>query len=131
MIWDMSGTGPINWDLPMLRSVVTILRTYFPGGLKYLIPFGIPRVMTPFVNFAVQLLPEDSKKKVHIIQRDQIFDYIEPIKVPDFMSGLSLTSYKIIPEGVKGIKEMANEYKLTKYEINTILKYYEHELREV
>ena len=128
MIWDLTGAGPSNWDLSMVRFIVSGIRNYFPSALKYLIPYGVPWIMNTFVNIVIQLLPDESRKKVKFISRDEIFDYIEPNKVPDFMSGLSVVSYKAVPEGVRDLKAMADELGFSPQEVDHILKYYANEL---
>ena len=129
MVWDMTGAGPSNWDLSMIRFIISSYRNYFPAGLKYLVLYGVPWIMNAFVKIAMKLMPEESQRKVKFLSKEQLFECIDPQNIPDFIGGTATKSYKEIPKGVRDAKDMAEEKGFTLDEVENVLKYYEKELK--
>ena len=128
MIWDLTGAGPSNWDISMVRFIINSLRNYYPGAMQYLLVYGVPWLMTPFVNIAIKLLPEESKGKIKFVNKEEIFHYVDPTQVPIFLNGRCEVSYREVPKDARECREMALERGFSEEEIESVLKYYEKEL---
>ncbi|CAG2178423.1 unnamed protein product [Oppiella nova] len=124
MVWDLTGAGPSNWDLSMIRFVISSFRLYFPKGMQYLVIYGVPWIMTAFVNIGMKLLSEEARNKVIFASKDQIFSHIEPSNVPDFMGGKCEQNYRDVPkEVVRDCRDLGAERGINSDEIESVLKF--------
>ncbi|CAG2168704.1 unnamed protein product [Oppiella nova] len=124
MVWDLTGAGPSNWDLSMIRFVISSFRLYFPKGMQYLVIYGVPWIMTAFVNIGMKLLSEEARNKVIFASKDQIFSHIDPSNVPDFMGGKCEQNYRDVPkEVVRDCRDLGAERGINSDEIESVLKF--------
>ncbi|CAG2118231.1 unnamed protein product [Medioppia subpectinata] len=131
MVWDMSGTGPSNWNLSIVRFIISCLRNYYPRGMRYLVIYGVPWIMTAFVNIGLKLVSEEARNVVKFAAKDQIFGFVEAENVPDFLGGKCVQNYHEVPkEAVRDCHDLAAERGINADETDAVLKFYEHYLTD-
>jgi hypothetical protein len=125
MIWDCTEIGPSNWDISMLRFVISSIKNYFPKGMSYAIMFGIPKIMSFFVSIGLRLLPEDARNKIIFATNAELLLYVDEENIPDFMGGKCKVSYREVPVGARDGKDIGVERGYSLEEIENVRKYYE------
>ncbi|XP_054157829.1 motile sperm domain-containing protein 2-like [Oppia nitens] len=126
MVWDLSGAGPSNWDLSMVKFIISSFKLYFPRGLQYLIVYGVPWIMNPFVSIALRLMSEETRNKVKFASKDQIFEYIDRDQVPDFLDGKCDLPYRDVPkEADREFRDMAPALGYSVQEVDQVYKHYD------
>jgi len=130
MVWDCTDIGPSNWDISMLRFVISHIKNYFPKGMAYALICGVPRIMAQFISLGLRLVPEESRNKIKFVTKDELFSYIDKENVPDFMGGNCQLSYREAPIGVRDGKDIGIERGYSIEEIETVRKHYKMYLND-
>ena len=128
MVWDLRGVGPSNWDLAMIRFLINSCVNYFPDGMKKLYMVGLPWIMNPFANIALRFTPENLRKRITFISKNDLFKKVDVDNVPDLLGGNCQTDYRIVPEGAKSAYDLAEQNGYTSYDVDRLFRWYDRDL---
>jgi len=107
MVFDCSNGTLSNVDMDMSRYIINVLQNYFPRGYKYVLIYEMPWIMVAFWKITRTWLSEHVQQSVRLAKKDEIFHFIDPENVPNYIDGgKCLKSIHTIPEGVKRAEEL-------------------------
>ncbi|ELT89737.1 hypothetical protein CAPTEDRAFT_224002 [Capitella teleta] len=85
VLMDMSGAGVSNMNLDITKFIITCFTTYFPAYLAYMINYEMPMLLGATWSVVSAFLSSDQKKKLLMINKKQIKDYIPAEHLWDHM----------------------------------------------
>lgn len=124
LIFDCQEAGLENANFDLLFFALEVIGKHFPLQPKYVIVYGIPWLLKPFVQMGMGVIPEEAQKMLEFVDTPaQLFEKFLPEHVPDFMGGLATKDYKEVPVGAKSIYEIGKKlFKLTDQQIKEMME---------
>lgn len=99
VVFDLSDCGIKNADPTFLYWLLSSFRSYCPKGLSYIIVYNLPWVLSATCTLAMSWLSRTNRKRLRFIEGDEIFKFIGPENLPDFITGGQCKlDYKKVPE---------------------------------
>lgn len=84
---DFQGCGVKNAEFEFIWHAINIMRTYLPACLKQILVIDMPKIFKFGWLIVKQLVPESERSLLKFISRQQLFDFIDPKNVPEFLGG--------------------------------------------
>ena len=102
LVFDSTNSGISNVDMDFSRFIVQVLQHYYPKGYKYVLIYELPWIMMAFWKITRAWVAEEVKQLIKFASGAQIFDYIDPDNVPQYIpGGKNPKPINRVPEGVK------------------------------
>ncbi|XP_053208011.1 uncharacterized protein LOC128392055 [Panonychus citri] len=116
LVVDISGSDYSQINASWLQEANTIISTYYPLGLRYMLIYGASIMVRMFGRMMTGL------GGLQFVDSKTILDFIPAANLPDFLgtSIFSKQNYRRIPKDAKPMKEM--KLSLDETEIRTILE---------
>lgn len=136
VIFDCTGAGLENANFDLMFFAMDILGKYFPMQPKYVIAYGIPWMLKPFVKMGLSLVPEEAKKLITFIddiqQLESDFGFTRE-SIPDFMGGnADKSTYTNTPPQAQSYLEVGKRIlKLSEDEIKVLMEPLAHLIKSV
>ncbi|OXA37926.1 motile sperm domain-containing protein 2 [Folsomia candida] len=77
IIFDMTNTGWSNMDMDFVRYLITLLKTYYPYFVNYLVIFSMPWLLNAAWKIIKTWLPEKFVDRVKFQDKKTLKDYID------------------------------------------------------
>lgn len=131
IVFDLTGAGYSNLDFPFLSFLINFGRNHFPGSLAYILVYNLPWILSTFQKMAFAMLPPESASKVKFATGQDIFQYISPENVPDYIDGGTCNrNYRKIAPGSKPILDLVMHYGYSKDDYDRIYPAFKKDLEE-
>ena len=117
-IVDATGSGFSNVEVELIQFLHDIVSNYYPLATRYTLIYGASGFLRSFSGLL------KSYPSIKFVNQKQLFEYISPENVPDFMGGSCTINYRRIPKGAKTFYELGKDLNLDEKEINNFLKPY-------
>jgi len=98
--------GFANVQLDMLKYLVNTVREYYPCGLKYIVVYEIPWLLSGVQKMVYTMLPEEAKKLIQFMNKKNIHKLIPIENLPDYMDGTCQIDYRKAPSTCITFREM-------------------------
>lgn len=114
IVFDLTGLGYSNVDIPFLSFLITFGRNHFPGSLVYILVYNLPWVFSAMQKVVFAMLPEEAAGIIKFAKGDEIFKYIDPDHVPDYIpGGTCRRNFRAVAPGSKPILDLVTAYGYT------------------
>ncbi|KAI1305794.1 Motile sperm domain-containing protein 2 [Halotydeus destructor] len=125
VVFDCSGIGFANVQLDMMLFFINTLREYYPCGVKYIMVYEIPWILSGIQKLVVAMVPEEEKQLIQFRNKRNITSTIDKDNLPDYMGGSCTLDYQAVPLSVtKNFAELfLNRY--TVKELEKVDKYFD------
>lgn len=110
IVFDCTGAGYVNIDMDFLSFLITTGTSYFPVGLKYILVYDLPWILTPFRKIAMALVPGKMQQLIRFANKNDITEFIARENLPDYLGGTCRRNYRAVPFGCLSVFEMARAY---------------------
>lgn len=111
MIFDLTGVGYSNVDLSFLSFLINTVRSHFPYAVSYIIVYNLPWIVAGLQKVVYAMLPEGATNLIKFAYGKDIFNYIDPSNVPDYLEGgLCRRNYRKIAPGSRPILDVMTHY---------------------
>lgn len=131
IVFDLNGAGLGQLDLPFLNFLVTFGRNHFPGSLSYILVFNLPWVLSAFQKVAFAMLPQEMVEKIRFARGKEIFDYIAPENVPDYIDGGKCKrNFRAIAPACQPIMSLLTGYGYSQADYDRIIPSFQKDLDE-
>lgn len=105
VIFDLSECGLKNADPTFLYWLLSSFRNYCPKGLSYILVYNLPWVLSATCSLALSWLSSTNRRRLRFIEGDQIYKFIAPENLPDFIpGGQCKIDYRAVPCGSAPVK---------------------------
>ncbi|KAI1299355.1 Motile sperm domain-containing protein 2 [Halotydeus destructor] len=123
LIFDCSNASLDNLNFDFMTFALEVVGKHFPLQPKYVLVYGLPWLLKPFVNIGTAMLPEQARDLLTFVDtQDQLFEIVAEANVPDFLGGKAVKEYSTPPQGSKSIFETGPKmYNLSHSECRHIL----------
>eukprot|EP00914_Ancora_sagittata_P001164 GHVO01003023.1.p1 GENE.GHVO01003023.1~~GHVO01003023.1.p1 ORF type:complete len:247 (+),score=29.14 GHVO01003023.1:29-742(+) len=85
VLMDMTGAGVTNLNLDITKFIITCFTTYFPAYLAYMLNYEMSMLLGATWALINPLLSADQKKKLLMVKKKQIKEYIPEEHLWDHM----------------------------------------------
>lgn len=110
VVFDLSGCGLKNADPTFLFWLLNSFRSYCPKGLSYIIVYNLPWVLSATCTIAMSWLSSTNRKRLRFIEGDEIFKFIAPENLPDFVpGGQCKIDYRQVPDFSSPVKPQPDD----------------------
>ena len=89
IIIDGTDAGLLNMDLGYFRDFITILQTYYPLGIKYMMFVNLPIFLDATSRLLIALSNHQMKNRIKIVSNQQLIQYLNPDLIPEHLKGPS------------------------------------------
>ena len=123
LISDCTDAGISNIDMDLVFFMISLLKNYYPIILKSILVCQLPWTLNYVMKFVYSFVPEDFKQLIHIINKKELNNYIDPNQLPNFLDGTCELSYKAAPQGVSSAHVLAEQLKISKSAADKLTKH--------
>lgn len=106
ILFDCTDIGFANVQIDLIRFLITVLKDYFPCGIKYVIVYELPWILNTVQKLIFAMIPDDCKHLIKFTNRKNITSVVPTDKLPDYMGGSCKKSYKFSPSISKPFDSM-------------------------
>lgn len=124
LIFDCTEAGIENANFDLMFFAMDTIGKHFPLQPAYVIAFGIPWMMKPFIKLGLQMIPEEAMMLLKFIDDPEEMRTIFPIEnLPDFMEGTASKDYKNVPEKAEPAVTVAKRlFKMSENEVRQLME---------
>ena len=124
LVFDCEGAGIENANFEMLFFAMEIIGKYFPMQPSYVIAYGIPWMLKPFIKMGLAMIPEEAMKLLKFVDsREDLMDIIPQEHLPDFLGGTGKQDYRSIPSNAQSCIEVGKRlFKLSEGEVKQMME---------
>ena len=131
IVFDLTGAGYSNLDTPFLTFLINFGRNHFPGSLCYILVYNLPWVLSAMQKVAFAMLPPEAAGIIKFASGSDIFKYIPPENVPDYIpGGLCRRNFRSVAPGAKPILDLVLTYGYTHETYDRIFPTFKRDLDE-
>lgn len=98
ILFDCTDIGFANVQIDLIRFLITVLKDYFPCGIKYVIVYELPWILNTVQKLIFAMIPDDCKHLIKFTNRKSITSIIPEDNLPDYMGGRCKLNYKYVPK---------------------------------
>lgn len=109
LFFDMDGCG-LNMDIEVIMFMVTLLKSYYPNMINYVIVFQLPWMLTAGFKIVKGSLPAAAVERLRMVSKDKLKDLVAPEQALASWGGKDNYVFEFIPE-----KQMDCTDKATKH----------------
>lgn len=121
VVFDCSDIGFSNVHIDMMRFLITILKDYFPAGIRYVLVYDLPWILNAVQKMIFTMIPEEAKKQIFFKTKKNIHTMIPKSNLPDYMGGQFVINHRKPPDTCLPLRELfANDF--TRDELDKIQK---------
>jgi hypothetical protein len=111
IVFDLTGLGYSNMDWGFLSFLIDFGRNHFPGSLKYILVYNLPRLLSYLQKGVFAMLPSEALGIIKFARGDEIFKYIAPENCPDYIpGGCCKKNYRKVAPGSRPILDVLTHY---------------------
>lgn len=125
LLFDGTDAGVSNIDIDLLTFIVTTMRDYYPVLVNAVIIKDLPWVLNWVFKLVQTWLPEEHKKKLHLITKKEVTNYVAVEQLPQFMDGTNQSPYRVVPKDVMSIHEFAQKFDVPKKAVEQFVKHFQ------
>lgn len=131
LVFDLSGAGYSNLDLPFLSFLIQFGRNHFPGSLNYIIVYNLPWILSSFQKLVFSMLPAEATGIIKFASGSEIFKYIDEENAPDYITGgTCLRNYRAVAPGAKPIYDLCMQYGYTQETYDRLYPAFQRDLED-
>jgi len=131
IVFDLTGAGYSNLDLPFLSFLIQFGRNHFPGSLSYILVYNLPWILSSFQKVAFKMLPEGATNLIKFASGKEIFDYIDPENVPDYIEGgRCRRNFRAVAPGSRPILDVMTHYGYSRDVYDRVYPMFQKDLEE-
>ena len=97
ILFDCTDIGFANVQIDLIRFLITVLKDYFPCGIKYVIVYELPWILNTVQKLIFAMIPDDCKHLIKFTNRKSITSIVPCENLPDYMGGTCKVNYKQVP----------------------------------
>ena len=131
LVFDLTGAGYSNLDLPFLSFLIQFGRNHFPGSLNFIIVYNLPWILSSFQKIVFSMMPAEATGIIKFASGKDIFKYIDPENVPDYIDGGTCTrNFRVVAPGAKPIYDLCMLYGYTQETYDRLYPSFQRDLDE-
>ena len=108
---DFDGCGIHQADsMDLLFSAISTLKSYFPFGISRIVLIDLPWILRACWGMAKAWVPQNRRKLVEFIAKDELGKLVAQENLPDFLGGTCTIPYsgsKVVPKGCPTLYQFA------------------------
>ena len=108
-----------------MKFIHTVLDEYYPGLVNATIIYKMPTVLEAIYKLFKSWLNEEQNKYMYLVDKKNLNNYVAADQLPDFLKGTNSQPYRVVPEGVTTIHQVAEKYGIKKEKADKLLKHIE------
>jgi hypothetical protein len=124
LVFDCQGAGIENANFELMFFAMSVIGKYFPMQPSYVLAFGIPWMMKPFIKMGLSMIPEEAMKLLKFIDcPEDLMDIIPAEHLPDFLGGTAKQDYRNVPTNSQSCIEVGKRlFKLSEAEVEQMIE---------
>lgn len=131
IVFDLTGLGYSNLDWGFLTFLIDFGRNHFPGSLKYILVYNLPRILSYLQKGVFAMLPSEALGMIKFARGDEIFKYIAPENCPDYIpGGCCKRNYRKVAPGSRPILDVMTHYGYNKDVYDKIYPTFQKDLED-
>nr|XP_034838785.1 LOW QUALITY PROTEIN: motile sperm domain-containing protein 2-like [Maniola hyperantus] len=98
LFFDMDGCGLNNMDIEIIMYMVTLLKSYYPNMINYVIVFQLPWMLTAGFKIVKGILPAAAVERLRMVSKDKLKDLVAPEQALASWGGKDNYIFEFTPE---------------------------------
>ncbi|CAH2083381.1 unnamed protein product [Euphydryas editha] len=98
LFFDMDGCGLNNMDVEVIMYMITLLKSYYPLLVNYIIVFQLPWMLSAGFKIIKGLLPAAAIERLRMVNKNNLKDLVAPEQALICWGGKNDYVFKFIPE---------------------------------
>lgn len=98
LFFDMDGCGLNNMDIEVIRYMVTLLKSYYPLLVNYIIIFQLPWMLSAGFKIVKGILPAAAVERLRTVSKDKLKELVVPEQALVSWGGKDNYVFEFIPE---------------------------------
>ncbi|CAH2238561.1 motile sperm domain-containing protein 2-like [Pararge aegeria] len=98
LFFDMESCGLNNMDIEVIMYMVTLLKSYYPNMINYVIVYQLPWMLSAGFKIVKGLLPAAAVERLRMISRDKLKDLVAPEQALVCWGGKDSYVFQFSPE---------------------------------
>nr|XP_026498218.1 motile sperm domain-containing protein 2-like [Vanessa tameamea] len=98
LFFDMDGCGLNNMDIEVIMYMITLLKSYYPYLINYIIVFQLPWILSAGFKIIKGILPSAAVERLRMVNKDKLKELVAPEQALTCWGGRNDYVFKFVPE---------------------------------
>ncbi|CAH2238560.1 motile sperm domain-containing protein 2-like [Pararge aegeria] len=99
LFFDLDGCGLNNFDMELIKYVISLFKSYYPSFLNYIIIYQMPWVLSAAFKIVKGLLPARAIEKMKFVTKESLIDFVTPDQALTCWGGKDNYEFEFVSEG--------------------------------
>ena len=97
LLFDCLDVGFANVNFDLIKFLLDVLRLRFPLSLRYCLVHEVPFLLNAVQRLVMAMLPEDNKRLVRFVNRQQLHSFVDVHHLPKYLDGQCERNFAHVP----------------------------------